>query len=229
MIDRLLLWDRGHFVLLPPEPVEPVFSPGLSVEEILIDAMRRLDELAAWKQGSLPEDSVPCLAGDEELFISSDPLRRAIVRQIDGRRSIAQIVEATRLGVHEVFQAIADGKDNGWIQILDGSVKDVPPPQVGRETLRRSPAMVALLTVLAIGIGSSWVGRTLQTDQTAWHETRTRWEEVDLRRMIEVYRYRHGSYPADLAELTEGLPLSGEALDRWAYAPQEMGYRLVPR
>jgi hypothetical protein len=229
-IDRLLLWERGHFVMLPPEPVETVFTPGVSIEEILIDAMRRLDELASWKQGSLPEGSVPCLAGSEEHVISSDPLRRAIVRQIDGRRTVAQIVEATRLGEHEVYQAIVEGIDNGWIQILQGMRPAESAPPGARETLRRSPALVALLVLLAVAIGCSWVGRRLQTDHTAWRETRTQWEEIDLRRMMEVYRYRTGAYPADLAALeAEGLPVPEDTEERWAYAPQESAYRLVRR
>jgi hypothetical protein len=230
LIDRLLLCDRGHFALLPLEPVESVFAPGLSVEEVLIDAMRRLDEMASWKQGALPEGTVPCLTRSEELVVTSDPLRRALVRQMDGRRTIAQIVEATRLGEHEIYQAIADGIEQGWIQILEGLTPVDAPPTSARETLRRSPALVALLILLAVAIGSSWVGRRLRTDQTAWRETRTQWEETDLRRLIEVYRYRNGAYPADLASLeTAGLPVPAGSAERWAYAPQEAAYRLVPR
>ncbi len=229
-IDRLLLWEKGHFVMLPPEPIEPVFTPGLSIEEILIDAMRRLDELASYKQGSLPEGSVPCLAASEETMISSDPLRRAILRQIDGRRTIAQIVDATRLGEHEIYQAIADGIESGWIQILEAMRPATVAPASNRETLRRSPALVTLLILLAIGIGSSWLGRRLQTDQTAWRETRTRWEEIDLRRMIEVHRYRTGTYPAQLADLEAmGLPVLKGMEERWAYAPQAPAFRLVRR
>lgn len=230
VIDRMLLWERGHFALLPPEPVETVFSPGLSVEEILIDAMRRLDELASWKQGALPETSVPCLPGTEELVVSSDPLRRAVVRQIDGRRTLAQICEATRLGDHEVYQAIADGIETGWIQLLESTPSPEAPAAAPRHTLRRSPALVALLILLAVGIGSAWVTRRFQADRTAWREARTQWEEVDLRRMIEVYRYRTGDYPADLADLTAaGLPVPKDAEARWAYAPLETAYRLVER
>jgi len=228
-LDRILLWGKGRFSMLPLAPIEAPFRPGLSVDVLLVDAMRRLDELAAWKQGSLPAASVPCLAKVEEHLVSSDPLRRAVLRQIDGRRTVGQIAEAARLGEYEVYQTIAGGIEAGWIQIL-GTVEIPPPaPPAKSEVLQRAPALAALLILLVLGVGSSWIGVRFGAGSTAWIEARTRWEEVDLRRMIEVYRYRHGSYPSDLTALIdEGLPLPKDAPERWGYRLDADAYRLQP-
>jgi hypothetical protein len=229
LLDRILLWERGHFAMLPPSPVEPVFSPGRAIDNLLLDAMRRLDELAAWKHGEFPSGAVPFLAAGGDLVVSSDPLRRAVLRQIDGRRTIQQIVEATRLGEHETYQTIVDGVTEGSIQILTRTPV-ASPPSPAREVLRRSPALSVLLLILLLVATSSWIGRRLSIDQGPWHEARARWEEPDLRRLIEVHRYRTGAYPQDLASLeAEGLEIPRATVERWFYQPDGVSYRLIPR
>lgn len=230
LIDRALLWDMGNFILLPLAPVTEAISPGLPVESILIDAMRRLDELADMKQGRLTPHAVPCLTGGEASVVSTDPLRRAVCRQIDGRRRMEEIVTATRLGEHEVYEAVCGGIEGGWIQILDPMrVQPVPIP-AARRILR--PILVASLLVLllAIGASSAWVGGHGPVDRSPWREAGARWEECDLRAMIEVYRYRTGAYPKSLQQLAEaGLPLCGDAIDRWIYRIEGDAYRLSER
>jgi hypothetical protein len=229
LLDRILLWDRGHFSMLPPAPAEPVFKPGLAMDNILLDAMRRLDELAAWKQGEFPPSAIPFLASGGELVVSSDPLRRAVLRQVDGRRSIREIVEATRLGEHETYSTIADGVQAGSIQILSRPVAAAPHAPT-REILRRSPALAVLLLILLLVATSSWVDKRLSIDQGPWHEARARWEEIDLRRLIEVHRYRTGSYPKDLGEVERsGIDIPRSTAQRWFYQLDGATYRLIQR
>lgn len=229
-IDRVLLWEKGHFSVLPRSAVEPGLHPGESVDTILLDAMRRLDEVASLKQGNLPPTSVPCLNGPEELCVSSDPLRRAILRQIDGRRTVQQIVEATRLGEYEIYATLAKEREEGWIQTLAPRRTEVPAAAPSREILSRWPAVAALATILALGVGSAWIGQRLQPDRRAWVQSATRWEEHDLRRMLEVYRLRNGAYPDRLARLQdEGLPVEPHPEKRWTYRTVEDAYRLEMR
>jgi hypothetical protein len=229
IVDRVLLWDRGHFALLPPTKVEPVFSPGLSVDTLLLDAMRRLDEIASWKKGPLPPTSVPCLNGPEELYVSSDPLRRAVVRQVDGRRTMSQIVDATRLGEHAIYSTLAEGVERGWVQVL-GSIlvpEARPAPAPAREILQRVPAVLILCGFLALGVSSAWLGQRFAKSRHPWSEAAARWEEVDLRRSVEIYRYRHGSYPEDLSLLSlEGIPVPEGALEHWSYERVSGSYDL---
>lgn len=229
LLDQILLWDRGHFAMLPPTTAEAVFKPGLAIDNILLDAMRRLDELAAWKQGSFPATAIPYLASGGDLVVSSDPLRRAVLRQVDGRRSIREIVEATRLGEYETYATIADGVQGGAIQILSRAI--APAPQTPtREVLRRSPALAVLLLILLLVATSSWVGQRLLIDQGPWHEARTRWEEIDMRRLIEVHRYRTGAYPRELGEIeASGIEIPRSASKRWFYQIDGASYRLIPR
>jgi hypothetical protein len=231
IVDRVLLWDRGHFALLPSTKVEPVFSPGLSVDTLLLDAMRRLDEVASWKKGPLPPSSVPCLNGPEELYVSSDPLRRAVVRQVDGRRTMSQIVEATRFGEHPIYSTLAEGVERGWVQVLGSIVPEVRvAPAPAREFLQRVPSVLILFAFLALGLGSAWLGQRFAKSRHPWSEAAARWEEIDLRRSVEIYRYRHGTYPQDLAWLSrEGIPVPNGVEERWTYERVSDSYHLHSR
>jgi hypothetical protein len=229
ILDRILLWDRGHFSMLPASPSAAVFTPGLSIDNLLLDAMRRLDEVAAWKHGDFPPSAIPFISAEGDVVVSSDPIRRAVLRQIDGRRTIQQIAEATRLGEYETYQTIAEGVQGGSIQILNRPMP-AAAPSPAREILRRSPALAVLLLILLLVATSSWVGRRLSIDQGPWHEARTRWEEIDLRRLIEVHRYRTGSYPKSLAAMeSAGLEIKRSTEERWFYQPDGDAYRLIPR
>jgi hypothetical protein len=230
VVDRALLCERGYFAVLPAFRVTPVFSPPLSVDSILLDAMRRLDELASWKQRDFPPGCVPCLTGPEELYVSADPLRRAVVRQIDGRRTTAQVVEATRLGEYEVFTVLAEGLDAGWIQVLAPSFKNVTPMTPTRKAFQRWPAVVVFAALLLVTASLSWVGHRLEPVSSPWAKTQAYWEEPDLRRLIETYRYRHGSYPRQLQDLADrGLPVAPSTLGRWQYSRAGRSYSLTLR
>jgi len=246
-LDRVLLWEQGKFSMLPPGGVDELIRPGIPVDMLLVDAMRRLDELAAWKQGDLPPRAVPTLHGPDEWHSSPDPLRRAVARQIDGRRTIAEVAAATRLGEHDVYETIAAGVEGGWIQILAPAavteasprfetVDAVEPPSGDwrasshRPVVRKSPVAVVLAILLTLGLGSSWASRRISTDRSAWDSARVQWEEVDLQRLIEVWRYRHGAYPSSLSSLAEDrLPLSDGAEGRWEYRIDGTSYTLTRR
>jgi hypothetical protein len=229
-LDRVLLWEEGHFALLPTAQIEYVFDPGISVDSLLLDAMRRIDELASWKQGQLAPEVVPCLEGLEENYVSSDPIRRAVLRQVDGRRTLAEIVEATRLGEYEIYSAISEGAEAGWVQLLRPTQPremTAPPVPV---VLRRVPAMMILVGFLAVAVVSIWFGQTGKRETRGWSESRAQWEELDLRRQIEVHRFRHGSYPANLDVLE---PFSGQKPAswtlRWRYKSDDRAYTLTQK
>ncbi len=228
VLDRALLWDRGNFILLPLAPVTEAIAPGLPVESILIDAMRRLDELADMKQRRLPPRSVPCLTGGEASVVSTDPLRRAVSRQIDGRRRIEEIVVATRLGEHEVYETLLKGVDDGWIQILDPTHPAPVEIPATRRILRPMLAAPLLVLLLAIGASSAWVDGRTSSGRSPWTEAGARWEECDLRAMIEVYRHRVGSYPSSIGDLPRvGIPVQKDATRRWQYRREGDAYRLT--
>ncbi|MFB3909835.1 MAG: DUF4388 domain-containing protein [Candidatus Eisenbacteria bacterium] len=230
-LDRVLLWERGHFAILSAAPVEPVLRPGLGSDSILLDSMRRLDELAAWRSGPLPPDAVPCVCGREDEFVGEDRLRRAVLRQIDGRRTIEQIGEATRLGAYDVYGTIAEGLQASCLLLLDlrTGVREPAPESVAHREVHRPRALVVLSLLLAVGLGGAWVGQERGDEDRPWQRARRSWEEIDLRRTIEVYRHRHGEYPAALASLEAERLLPHDAAARWLYRPEGSAYRLSPR
>ncbi len=228
-IDRVLLWEQGRFALDPLAKIEPVFRPGLSTDSILLDAMRRLDEVASLKQDTVAPLGIPCLRGTEEFYVSSDPLRRAVLRQVDGRRSVQEIVTATRLGEYDIYSTIAEGLEGGSIQILTptGTPSPLPPPR--REILRRLPAALLLTGLLVIAAGSAWIGYQVRPDPTQWEMAAVYWEELDMRRLIELYRERQGQYPSSLSQLCEeNLPFGDGNNRSWFYRLDGTAYLLHP-
>jgi hypothetical protein len=89
--------------------------------------------------------------------------------------------------------------------------------------------MILILSGLLLALaGSVWIGQSWRPDHRPWTVAGHQWEELELRRLLEVYRFRHGSYPKDLTALVdERLPVSESTADRWSYAPTPDAYTLT--
>jgi hypothetical protein len=96
--------------------------------------------------------------------------------------------------------------------------------------LRRWPGVFALLCLVLVTATVSWIGQHRDPVSNPWAKTQAYWEEPDLRRLIETYRYRHGSYPRDLTDLArDHLPIDKQIAQRWKYQRTNQSYTLKLR
>jgi hypothetical protein len=109
-------------------------------------------------------------------------------------------------------------------------VKSLPKTTATRRALHRWPVVVVLACFFLVTATVSWIGHRIEPTSSSWEKTQAYWEEPDLRRLIETYRYRHGYYPLDLTELDrDNLPIAPATLGRWQYMRQNQSYTLSLR
>jgi hypothetical protein len=240
VLDDLVLWDRGTFTMHPLGLTTQAFDPPIAIDTLLLDTMRRLDELAAWREGEFAPEAVPCLVDEGARSAieapAGDPIARAVLRQVDGRKSIEEIVRAIPLGAYAVYQVIADSYEQGQLQILTyrgGRPAAAPPPvaipsRVRTTSVAASAILFASLACLAI-LSAVVLRERILEDRASSRAAAVLWAEADVERALEAYRYGHGAYPASLGDVTKsGIPLPRDAESHWAYRSEGSTFTLAP-
>lgn len=238
-LDRLVLWDRGNFTMHPLGLTTQAFDPSIAIDTLLLDTMRRLDELAAWREGEFAPTAVPCLADEGARgtieAAAPDAIARAVLRQMDGRKNIEEIVRAMPLGDHAVYQVIVEGYEQGLVRILSYREAPAAAPQPAVVQPREfTGSGVATLVVLAGVAALAAVGSTVMRERILLerHAARARdvqWAEADVERALEACRFRTGAYPGSLSDLAaSGVPLPRDAARSWSYQSHGERYALDP-
>lgn len=240
-LERALLWHRGEF-RFSADVVRPG-ATGDSVDQILLEAMRRLDEAADWKATGCSLDAIPRLhdAGSAFMSKAEDPsdrlLERALLRHVDGRCSLRQIADLLGVSEWNILRAAQALQTADRIRI--SSARRPAEPQqlllVQPRATRRGAAVVLIL-VLTLGCGALglFAGQVTATftrprQAEAARQRRAFDDERAIRTALELYRMRAGEYPSDLMVLAEsGLwPRRDRAPLRAArYAGGGLDYRL---
>lgn len=114
----LFTWEDGAFEFKQGKPLEGVFDPEVSLADLTIDAnqvileaARRIDE---WDRinrhlGSSKDIYVVRKEREKELDTGTeDPAAKTVISLLDGRRSVRQVVEDSRLGRFQVSKVLAD-------------------------------------------------------------------------------------------------------------------------
>jgi hypothetical protein len=125
-IFELMTWDEGEFFFLDDaHPRRDFKELNLTVDHFLLEGSRQLDERRQIR-GLVPDASyVPCLkqpVDDKQLA----PVGAAIVRAIDGSRTIADIALSCRVPEFPVMMFIHEGIKSGVFDLL-------PPGAVPRQ------------------------------------------------------------------------------------------------
>ncbi len=145
-VAAMLSLGVGRFTFAPDPPDAPpaAGSPGLRVEAVLLDAMRRLDEGAAratadgdGPPADDPMGRVPTLAvSDDPAHAAPVALRAAdwaLLAAIDGRRTVAEVAAAAGQPPARVVEALERLVADGLVQVDAGRAASggrVAPPFV---------------------------------------------------------------------------------------------------
>jgi hypothetical protein len=123
LIYSLMSWDNGSFKFYENQyPTEEEITVNLSTENVVLEGLRRLDEISRLKD-CLPDFStVYTLATNESgkrREISLEPKEWNVLALVDGCRDVNEIVEASSLESMETLQRLASLHLAGLITAAD--------------------------------------------------------------------------------------------------------------
>lgn len=272
IVYRLFRWRDGEYHFSQEESVEyerEHFIP-LSAENVLMEGIRMIDEWPIIER-KIPsfdivfrrtrpdvrptivarlEDPSPDLdttLADGEEAAPADGLHLAkdeavIYEQIDGRRSVQEVIDRSRMGDFEACRIFYDLLSRNLIAAQSESV---PPPRAparrrsfgpwleGAGYLALCAAIAASLTSGSPALRSGTPGMLAPADTLAEiNDLVTRDRIMRIDEAVQVYHLQKGFYPDDLKELVKGRLLRPTTLrDPWGrsfgFISGTDGYRII--
>jgi len=227
-LTRVIRWENGTYRFDPDHrwPNEPLIQ--LSVEGVLIEAARRIDEqkrfVTIFKDPhqllgvlDLPDPTEPLTEEERELF-----------GIIDGHHTVAEVVEAAPLCEYEAYEALHRMLEAHWLEFVGRKNPGLPQIVPTAEDLRaQKPRSITRELVVASIVVAGFL--LLRLTAHVLHPTSaiasgpdpfSASEVRDLRTALDLYRREHGSFPSHLEDLVDDrwlteaqIHLSGYALD----------------
>lgn len=226
---RLVRWENGTYRFDPNTkwPNAPLVL--LSMEGAMIEAARRGDEQKRYVQ--VFKDPYQLL-GVRDLPDPDEPLsdeERELFGIIDGRATVAEVVERAPLSEYEAYEALFRMLESRWIEVVgrrDPGVATAPaaeperraPASTRRPVLRELAVAAAFLAVL-FGMRAVSGHLHLSARPSLEHDVYAAAQMRDLRFALDIYERERGQYPARLRDLVS---------EDWVHAQQVelAGYRI---
>lgn len=128
----LLRWTEGHlhFEERPPRP-NGIVEIRLKTDMVLMEAVRRLDELAAVRADRDDPDPLPRLSARANASarpLSLSPLAWEVLGEVDGARTLREVARSLGRGELEVARAIHALADAGVVEIGEGGMGEGAVP-----------------------------------------------------------------------------------------------------
>ncbi|HEY8120300.1 MAG TPA: DUF4388 domain-containing protein [Myxococcota bacterium] len=232
----LLRWTQGSFHFT----AQPVVGEGDSAkstpaEQILMDGLRMVDE---WRTFDADAREIETVWRRSEAFDvfreraeGDSPARIAqaerVFSLVDGRTPGRRLVDLARLGE---FDGVY------WLSRLRRAGVIDPLPRESARPIRRArlafsgapldalrvlaPFALVALAVLALFLQRGGEREVAPGAAALARAADASFERALLRNAVEAYRFRHGDWPADLAEAVRELPepMATEKLDAYYFA-----------
>ena len=117
----MFLWSEGDFrfleAILPTKKFDPL---DISVENLILEGVRRLDEWERSREFIGGNDWIPCVVGPLDVN-ALNAEERGVLCEINGTNSIEEIGLARRLGSFPVRQFVYEGIHAGVFKVLPPS------------------------------------------------------------------------------------------------------------
>ncbi len=222
-ITRIVRWETGSYRFETEQRWELPARVRLTMEGALIEAARRQDEYERCAQQFADKDA---LLGVRDLPDAEEPLadeERELFGIIDGRHTLAEVVEAAPLTDSEAYESLDRMLRSQWIEFV-GRRESEPAPAAPVVVLRpEKPAPMAIRhsfareLILAVSVilcataliagGRALRGSLVIDSDDVFVTAQIR----DVRYALELFRRDRGHYPNRLEEL---------AADRWVTPAQ---------
>ena len=133
----LLRWDSGEFDWAPDEETEAEVSLSVSVENLIMEGSRRLDELSIITRKIPSENAIVAMApappeGAAEINITPDEWRVLVL--VNGQRTVLDIAEAVKADVFATMRTLYGLAATGLIHVPgfvpeddDEELPELPP------------------------------------------------------------------------------------------------------
>src|SRR5918999_2788116 len=127
----LLRWEVGEFVFEPHERFTVEIPISVSVENLIVEASRRLDELEMIRRKIPTADVVLAVAptppeGAREINIAPDEWRLLVL--VDGQRSVGKICEMANLDEFTGLRTMYGLLSSGLVDIISLGPEPAPSP-----------------------------------------------------------------------------------------------------
>jgi len=249
-LHQLLTWKTGAYHFSGDARTVPKFAVNvrMNTEGLLMESMRRIDELARYKE----ELSSPAMVlRPKALAVPPKEMtdaERRVLPLIDGLRPIRDIIAQSKLVEFEVYEALHHLLEQGVVEI---SLSAAPPPKVtpipAATAARAAPArggialaigMLVLMASLGLGLYGAPallapVHRAAAPPQWAPPEIAGVDDAARVTLGLETYRTLRGRYPNELATLVRAGMISDETAKavsaRYAYRSDGSTYTRAPR
>ncbi len=128
LIYSLLDWDSGSFKFYDNQyPTREEITIDLSVENVILEGVRRLDEVNRLKD-LLPDYDAPLkiesLGSDRNRDISLQTDEWNLLARIDGRKTVQQLIDESGLGEVKALEKLAALKLAGLISLQTESISE---------------------------------------------------------------------------------------------------------
>ncbi len=235
VLHEVISWDDGVYSFANGNPPESVLPMSLSTESMLMEAVRRTDEMRRY-QGTLGDPGL--VLGLKELpdpDASLSEEEKELFGLVDGRRTLGELVAEAPLNEYEAFEALYRLVEAGWIEIQGRRAREeapAPDPAANRRGLGpawRTDAMLAGAAVALVVVMQLAGWKTAPPAVPAEGDAYGVLALADVRFALDVYRVERGHYPTRLDELVEAGWISTEqtrsAGHPMTYAPADGGRR----
>ena len=248
---KVARWTGGTYTFDPELKWTHAAVARLGIEGALIDVARRVDEHARFIKTF---DDPQRLLGVRDLPDPSDPISEEeseLFGIVDGRHTLAEIVEAAPLSDYEAHEALYRMFEAGWLEFVGR--RDVtapaPAPSVAAtaaaidsghplapldETRFHSRELVVAVLTAAAAF-ALWVGGHALLGKPATSAATDVFSAAqlrDVRYAVELYRRERGHYPQSLEDLVadrwlapDQVRIDGRRL-RYRPSPESEAYQL---
>jgi hypothetical protein len=233
----VLGWDDGIYSFSNVSPPETVLPISLSTESMLMEAVRRTDEMRRYQVKlsdpglvlglrELPDPDAALSEEEKELF-----------GLVDGRRTLGELIQEAPLTDYEAYEALDRLIEAGWIEI-QGRREPEAPAVIEMNAARRAlgaswrsdlllaTAAIALMGLMQVAVWKT-VPRPTAIAVAPADDAYASLALDDVRFALELQKTRDGRYPTTLGTLVEAGWLSAgqqaPADFAFAYAPTAGG------
>jgi hypothetical protein len=237
-LHQLLTWKTGAYHFSGDARTVPKFAVNvrLNTEGLLMESMRRIDELARYKERLSSTAMVlrpkPLATPPKDITEAE----RRVLPLVDGLRPLRDVMAQAKLVDFEVYEALHHLLEVGVIEVslsaAPAKVTPLPTAAAPKATGRAGAGLALALGTLALAIsfGVGRYGAPALLGPVQRHAAPTRWAppeiaNVDAAERValaqETYRILRGQAPADLNVLVREGFLPGEVAREAARAGAE--------